>query len=142
MGYGDKMTVNCSQAKFLAIILVFFNAIIRLTDYSSHLFDFSFAKTKLTGSAELPLSGRAALLKPYALLVSQYPIHQNCFEETISRCEGPSLPPLSHLHSRKTRHPVHPPLTASPDVRAIRPTLVGYPRISAILIKGKHTGSY
>ena len=39
---------NCSQTKFVAIILVllvFFNAIFRLTDFSSDAFDFSSSKT-------------------------------------------------------------------------------------------------
>ena len=39
---------NCSQTKFVAIILVlsvFFYAIFRLTDFSSDAFDFSSSKT-------------------------------------------------------------------------------------------------
>ena len=39
---------NCSQTKFVAIILVllvFFYAIFRLTDFSSDVFDFSSSKT-------------------------------------------------------------------------------------------------
>ena len=39
--------INCSQTKFVAIILVlsvFFNAIFRLTDFSSYAFDFSSSK--------------------------------------------------------------------------------------------------
>ena len=40
--------INCSQTKFVAIILVllvFFYAIFRLTDFSSDAFDFSSSKT-------------------------------------------------------------------------------------------------
>ena len=40
--------INCSQTKFVAIILVlsvFFNVIFRLTDFSSDAFDFSSSKT-------------------------------------------------------------------------------------------------
>ena len=40
---------NCSETKFVAIILVlsvFFNAIFRLTDFSSDAFDFSSSKTE------------------------------------------------------------------------------------------------
>ena len=42
------MFLNCSQTKFVAIILVLsvsFNAIFRLTDCSSDAFDFSSSKT-------------------------------------------------------------------------------------------------
>ena len=45
--------------KFVAIILVlsvFFNAIFRLTDFSSDSFDFSSSKTGYTGSAQWALS--------------------------------------------------------------------------------------
>ena len=43
-----KKVINCSQTKFVAIILVlsvFFYAIFRLTNFSSDAFDFSSSKT-------------------------------------------------------------------------------------------------
>ena len=47
--HADNIAViNCSQTKFVAIILVlsvFFYAILRLTDFSSDAFDFSSSKT-------------------------------------------------------------------------------------------------
>ena len=44
----EEAVLNCSQTKFVAIILVlsvFFYAIFRLTDFSSEAFDFSSSKT-------------------------------------------------------------------------------------------------
>ena len=55
--------INCSQTKFVAIILVlsvFFYAIFSLTDFSSDAFDFSSSKTGLTGSAQRTLSALRA----------------------------------------------------------------------------------
>ena len=43
-----EVMVNCSQTKFVAIILelsIFFYAIFRLIDFSSEIFDFSYSKT-------------------------------------------------------------------------------------------------
>ena len=52
------------KTKFVAIILVlsvfFFNAIFRLTDFSSDAFDFSSSKTGSTGSAQRALSALRA----------------------------------------------------------------------------------
>ena len=45
-------------------------------------------KTRYTGSAQRALCGRAAHLEAYAILISDYAIHRNCSEETISGCEG------------------------------------------------------
>ena len=47
--YLAEFIFNCSQTKFVAIILVllvFFYAIFRLTDFSSDAFDFSSSKTR------------------------------------------------------------------------------------------------
>ena len=57
-----------------------------MTDFDR--FDLSSSKTGKTRSALRELSGRAALLEPYALLVSKYAAHRNCFGETISGYEG------------------------------------------------------
>ena len=56
--YDIRIFFNCSQTKFVAIILVlsvFFYAIFRLTNFSSDAFDFSSSKTGLTGSAQRAL---------------------------------------------------------------------------------------
>ena len=86
--------LNCSQTKFVTIILVllvFFNAIFRLTDFSSDPFDFLSSKT---GSAQRALS---------ALRASQLFFSSNCFGDLW--CEGRFLeventptvdPPLLH----------------------------------------------
>ena len=73
-----------------AMLFCFFyvQVIFCLTDFSSDPFDFWSSKSRKTGSARRASSGQAALLEPYALLVSKYAIHRNCFEETISSYEG------------------------------------------------------
>ena len=78
---------NCSQTKFLKIILVLESFLLdRFFDWPIWLFG-------QTGCAHAhrTLSGRAALLELYAFLVSKYAIHGNCSEETISGYEGQSL---------------------------------------------------
>ena len=73
---------NCSQTKFVEIILVlsvFFKAIFRLTNFSSDDFDFSSPKTGQTGSAQQALS---------ALRAFQLCFSSNCFGDLYLWCEG------------------------------------------------------
>ena len=80
--YFPTMIFNCSQTKFVAIILVlsvFFYAIFCLTDFSSDAFDFSSSKTGWTGSAQRALS---------ALRAFQLCFSSNCFGDLYLWCEG------------------------------------------------------
>ena len=75
---------NCSQTQFVAIILVLWSSlwvffarpIFRLT----HLTFRPHKRDKQVALGDHSISG---LLAPLELLVSKYPIHENCFEETI-----------------------------------------------------------
>ena len=95
-----------------------FYAIYGLADFLSDPFHFSSSKAEWTFSARRKLFGRMAPLEPYALLVSKYAVHQNCFEETASRCEEwflvwKVLPLVRRSHlihpTPISRHPRPPP---------------------------------
>ena len=85
----SRMLINCSQTKFVAIILalsVFFYAIFRFTDFSSDAFDFSSSKT---GGAQRALS---------ALRAFQLCLSSNCFGDLYLWCEGRFLEVEEHPH--------------------------------------------
>ena len=76
--------ISCSQTKFVAIILVlsFLSAIFRPTHLTFR---------PQNRNKQVTPRGHKGLLEPYALPVTKIAIHQNCFEATISWCEGQFL---------------------------------------------------
>ena len=84
-------------------------------DFSSDSFDLLSAKTRLTSSAQSVLNSRR---EPYALIVFEKVIHQNCFEAKISCCEGlflilqvrpPQWPPTAAPNTTPHSHRITPP---------------------------------
>ena len=127
--YTDKAVMfNCSQTKFVAIILVmsvFFNAIFRLPDFSSDAFDFSSSKTGQTGSAQRALS---------ALRAFQLCFSSSCFGDLYLWCEGrflevetrPPPPPVLTPHPQYFLHPP-PRCCPPPPTHCCPPSAPGAP---------------